>query len=246
MKINVIVIDDEKLARQLILNYLSERKDINVVAECSNGFEGAKAINELKPDLIFLDIQMPKINGFELLELIDHTPEVIFTTAYDQYAIQAFEKNAIDYLLKPFSLERFNAAVDKALHKIELERGKNENKILPEFEPSEHLNRVVVKNKNKIIIIPTGQIYYLSAQDDYVEIVSGKGKFLKKKTLSFYENNLDDAVFIRIHRSTIINIDYLDRLELSGKEQYVAIMKDGNKLIVSKSGYSKLKEKANI
>lgn len=244
-KIKAIIIDDEKLARDIVRKYLEQNKNIEICTECSNGFEAIKSINEIKPDLIFLDIQMPKLTGFEMLELLDDKPEIIFTTAYDQFAIKAFEVNAIDYLLKPFSLERFNEALNKVIEKIKNEE-KNDSKINNVLskvnEEIEKLNRIVVKNNQKIIIIPTEKITDLQAQDDYVLINSELGNHLKKQTMKFYENHLDNKIFFRVHRSHIVNINFVKQIELFEKESYKLTLKNGDKIPVSKSGYSKIKE----
>jgi two-component system LytT family response regulator len=244
-KISTIIIEDEKLARDIIKKYIKAFPQIEILAECSNGFEGIKAINELKPDFIFLDIQMPKITGFEMLELLDEKPVIIFTTAYDQYALKAFEVNAIDYLLKPFSEERFGEAVEKALEKLN-----DKNKFVKEVnklkthleEKEENLERVVVKNGAKISIIPIDKLNYLEAQDDYVMLYTDEGKFLKQKTMKYFEDHLNATDFIRIHRSYIIRLTKIKQLELFEKESYRAILTDGKSLPVSKSGYAKLKE----
>lgn len=242
-RITAAIIDDEKLARDIIAKYISENDKIHIVGECSNGFEGVKIISEQNPDIVFLDIQMPKINGFEMLELIDKPPLIIFTTAFDQYAIKAFEVNAIDYLLKPFSKERFDEALQRAINKLN-SRNIPEQKInnLNElYKKKEFLNRIVVKSNHKIHIIPTDRIRYIEAQDDYVMIYSELGKYLKQKTLKSLVNQLDKNQFIRIHRSYILNLSFLKQLELSGKNSYKVIMKDNTKLPISKNGYAKLK-----
>jgi len=241
-KLSAVIIDDEKLAREIVKNYLRKFDNIQVAAECENGFEGIKTVNELNPDIIFLDIQMPKINGFEMLELIESQPAVIFTTAYDQYAIKAFEKNAVDYLLKPFSSERFEQSVKKVLNNINDDIPPIIQSLSEEKTYEEYLNRIVVKNKNNIIVFPVEDIVYFEAQDDYVYIHTKSGKFLKQKTMKYYENNLDPKNFIRIHRSYIMNIEYLNKIELHGKENYAAKMKNGERLNISRNGYAKLKE----
>lgn len=240
--IKAVLIDDEPLARELVREYLQYHPEISIVAECNDGFEGLKAIQQHAPDLLFLDIQMPKINGFEMLELVDKLPCVIFTTAFEEYAIRAFEVNAIDYLLKPFSRERF----DKALQKM-LER-KVEDRVTAELldtasreVPMQH-NRVVVKINGKIKIIPVQDIHYLEAADDYVKIVTPEGTFLKNKTMAFFEKMLDASQFIRVHRSYILNVSQITRIDPYEKETYLAILRDGSKIMVSKTGYPKLKE----
>lgn len=244
-QINTIIIDDENLAREIVKGYLAHYENFNIIGECSNGFEAVKEISEKKPDLIFLDIQMPKLNGFEMLELIDEQPEIIFTTAFDNYALKAFEVNAVDYLLKPFSEERFSEALSKATDRIK-NKVKNEDQITNlikyKDQQPELLERIAVKNGPKITIIPTKTLRWLEAQDDYVKIHSEGGKFMKKKTMKFFEDHLDQNTFIRIHRSSIININFIKQMELYEKESYRVILKDETKLPVSKTGLQKLKE----
>lgn len=243
-KIKIVIIDDEKLAQNIIKNYL-EGKEVEICAVCSNGFEGIKAISEHNPDLVFLDIQMPKINGFEMLELLDSPPKIVFSTAFDQYALKAFEVNAVDYLLKPFSRDRFDEAFNRA---VDLITNREENKdnikdLLNTLDDQkENLNRIVIKTDSKINIIPVDKLRYIEAQDDYVKIVTDEGKFLKKKTMKFYESHLDPKKFIRIHRSYIVNSDILKQVDLIGKESYRLTLTNGDTLPVSKNGYSNLKE----
>src|SRR6478752_1346082 len=196
-----ILIDDEPLARMMVKEYLQYYADIEVVQECNDGFEGVKAIQQHQPDLIFLDIQMPKINGFEMLELIENPPSVIFTTAFDEYAIKAFESNAVDYLLKPFSKDRFDKAVQKYLQQKKVAPQKTEAVLESAAQSPVQQNRVVVKDGSKIKIIPVNQIQYLEAADDYVKIFTTEGSFLKKKTMSYFEQSLLPFQFVRIHRS---------------------------------------------
>ena len=240
---SAIIIDDEKLARDLIKNYLSDFEDVNVIAESSNAFDAVKQINELKPDLIFLDIQLPKINGFELLEIIDYKPAIIFSTAYHEYAIKAFEVNAIDYLLKPYNQERFNQAVKKTLASIKSQSDERLRNNFQKFEQKAlgKLERIVIKRNNEILIIPIDEIIFIEAQDDYVNIVSSKGKYLKYRTLKFYKENLPDNVFIKVHRSYIINISKLHKVEQFKKGSYIAILKDSTRIPVSKNGFERLK-----
>jgi two-component system LytT family response regulator len=246
-KIKVIIIEDEELGRQLIKNYLSGQDNVEVVAECENGFEGIKAIQDLNPDLLFLDIQMPKLNGFEMLEILDEKPEIIFTTAYNQYAIQAFELNAIDYLLKPFSKDRLLDALEKAKERIRTRQPRNENINKMIQEPLEEIiQRVVVKSNNKISVIPVEKIRYLEAQDDYVMIYTFEGKHLKQATMKYFEKHLDPNDFMRVHRSYIIRLDQVVQLEPYGKDSYVAKLKDGPTVKISKSGFKSLKEKLNF
>lgn len=241
-KLKVIIIDDEKLARDLIRNFLQKFDSIQIISECENGFEGIKSINENNPDLVFLDIQMPKLNGFEMLELIEDNYNIIFTTAYDQYALKAFDVNAIDYLLKPFSKERFNEAVNKVIEKINNSENLANNSTLPELiSTDEKLNRIVAKKNNKIVIIPVDTIKYIEAQDDYVNIVTHEGSYLKQNRMKYYEEHLPDS-FIRIHRSCISNLNEIKEIALLEKDNHIVILKSGEKLSVSKSGYKRLKE----
>jgi two-component system LytT family response regulator len=239
----VLIIDDEKLAREITKRYLADNKQIEIIGEASNGFDAIKIINEQKPDLIFLDIQMPKLTGFEMLDLIDNPPVIIFTTAYDNYALQAFEANAVDYLLKPFSKERFEEALQKAFVYLrdKLKQNSIQNLIKHNDETKRFINRVVIKDGPKINIVPIDKIRWLEAQDDYVMIHSDEGKLLKQKTMKYFENHLDPKYFVRIHRSYIVNIDFINHLELSEKESYRIILKNNNPLPVSKTGLSKLK-----
>lgn len=241
--IKIILIDDEPLARSILIEYLNERNDVVILAECNDGFEGVKAIQQHKPDLIFLDVQMPKLNGFEMLELLDDRPQVIFTTAFDEFAIKAFEKNAVDYLLKPIHIDRFNQAFEKFKHTFESNSpAKNPTKQLQETLEEESLERVVVKNGSQIKIIPVQQIIYLEAYDDYVKIHTKDGLFLKNKTMSSFEKQLDPKQFIRVHRSFIIKVDQLAKIEPMEKDSFIATLLTGDKVNISKSGYTRLRQ----
>jgi two-component system, LytTR family, response regulator len=246
--IKCLVIDDEPLARSIVVEYLQKHPEIRVVQECGDGFEGIKAIQQHQPDLIFLDIQMPKINGFEMLELVEQAPGVIFTTAFDEYALKAFEANAVDYLLKPFSQERFDAAVKKWLEKRSVNTAESKAEDLSEVpakQPEEHL-RIVVKAANDIRIIPVKDVLYLEAYDDYVKIHTSEGLYLKKKTMSYYERVLDPKQFVRVHRSYIIPLTQLTRIEPLEKDSHVALLKSGIRVPLSRSGYSKLRSVLGI
>ena len=246
-KIRALIIDDEELARELVKNYTSDIEMLFVIGECQNGFDGIKAIQELKPDLVFLDIQMPKLNGFEMLELLDEIPEVIFITAHNQFAIKAFELNAVDYLLKPYPKERLTAAVEKAINKIVHKEVKNDKVRHLVKEPlTEKLERVVVKSASKIKVIPVQKINYLEAQDDYVMIYTDEGKHLKQATMKYFEDNLDPGTFIRVHRSYIVRIDQVVQMEPYGKDTYIAKLKTGAKVNISKSGLKNLKDKLHF
>lgn len=239
----IIIIDDEPLARSITKEYLQKHPDLELMQECNDGFEGLKAIQEHLPDLIFLDIQMPKITGFEMLELIEQPPSVIFTTAFDEYAIKAFEAHAIDYLLKPFNQERF----DKAIAKWKEQKPNNTEKATLELlesasqSPSQN-QRIVVKNGSKIKIIPVQDVQYLEAADDYVKIHTSEGYFLKNKTMTYFENTLDKEQFVRSHRSYIVNVQQITRIDPYEKDNHLAILRSGVKVPVSRSGYGKLKE----
>ena len=240
----IIIIDDEPLARSIVKEYLQSYNDAEVVAECNDGFEGMKAIQQYQPGLIFLDIQMPKINGFEMLELIENPPPVIFTTAFDEFAIRAFELNATDYLLKPFSKERFDKAVQKHLHQSATPQS---NAVLETAAQSPtQQNRVVVKDGSKIKIIPVSQIHYLEAADDYAKIVTVEGSFLKKRTMSFFEQSLGIHHFVRIHRSYIVNTQLITRIDPYEKDSHLVLLTTGAKLPASKTGYLKLKSVLGI
>jgi len=246
--IRIIIVEDEEPARDLIRNYLEGFSRVELIGEYDNGFDGLKAINELKPDAILLDVQMPKLTGFELLEVLEHHPEVIFTTAYDQFAIRAFEQNAVDYLLKPFSRERFSEAIDKLELRIDsrLDSHGTESgidKLRKHLaETDEKLHRVVIKKTGRIHVISADDINFLEAQDDYVMIYTDEGKYLKQQTMKYFENHLDPRQFVRIHRSYIANIGCIDRIEPYEKTNFILILKDGNKVPVSRSGMQVLKE----
>jgi two-component system, LytTR family, response regulator len=248
-KLRTIIIEDEAPARELLKHYLKDSDDIEVIAECQDGFAGLKSISEMNPDLVFLDIQMPKLTGFEMLEVLEERPEIIFTTAYDQFAIKAFELSAVDYLLKPFSKERLKEALIKAKEKLGTEKSDQNflNPILSKIpKSSSPVNRIVVRKANSISIIPVDQIKYVEAQDDYVMIYHSAGKALKQQTLRFYEENFPKSDFVRIHRSYIVRVEEIKRIEPYGKDNHIAILQSGDKLPVSRSGYKHLKEELNF
>lgn len=248
-KIRIIIIDDETPARELIKHYLKEVESIEIIAECSDGFSGLKSISTLKPDLVFLDIQMPRLTGIELVEVLTEKPEIIFTTAYDQFAIRAFELNAVDYLMKPFEKRRFLDAVKKAIEKIKAGHGNSESAsqlLAKKPEQSAPVNRIVVRKANAINIIPVDQIRYVESQDDYVMIYHAGGKALKQQTMKFYEENLPKEDFVRIHRTYIVNVGEIQRIEPYGKDNHVAVLQSGDKLPVSRSGYKQLREDLNF
>jgi len=242
MKIRIAIVDDEELARKLLREYLSVYEDVEVVAECANGFEAVKAVTDLKPDLLLLDIQMPRLNGFEVLELIGREAGVIFVTAYDQYALRAFDVHAVDYLLKPVSEERLQEALERARSRLASKS--------PVVAPTQlsalarpagaHLERVAIRDGANVNVIPVSKIDYVEAQDDYVCFHAEGKRFLKQQTLAEIETSLDPAQFARIHRSYILNIDRLAKLELYAKDSHAAILRNGTRLVVSRSGYARL------
>lgn len=232
-----IIIDDEELGRAVVANYLQDFPTIEIVAQCANGFEGLKAIEQHQPDLVFLDIQMPKLTGIEMIELLDKRPEIIFTTAYDNFAIRAFEENAVDYLLKPFSKERFTKAVQKSISKTKVDDSKKN-----ELPAAEVLERIAIKQGSKIHIIPVDTIDYIESNGDYVLIYTPEGRFIKEKTMKYYEQHLPKQSFVRIHRSYIANIHRIARIENFEKESHLAILKNDARLKVSAEGYKSLKQ----
>ncbi len=244
-RIKILVVDDEQLARDVIKAYLRKYDSLELVGEASDGFEGIKKINELKPDIIFLDIQMPRLTGFEMLELIDEPPVIVFSTAFDQYALKAFEVNASDYLLKPFSEDRFKEALDKAFkllaNKTESKK-KFEDLVKTLEKKPEYLERVVVKNAQKITLVSIDDLKFIEAQDDYTMLYTEKGNFLKQKTMKYFEENLNPSDFLRVHRSYIVKLSVIKQIDLLEKESYQIQLTDGKKLPVSKSGYQRLKE----
>lgn len=242
--IKAILIDDEPLARSLVKEYLLGHPDIEVVCECGDGFEGVKAVAQHKPDLIFLDIQMPKINGFEMLELLESPPAVIFTTAFEEYAIKAFEHHAVDYLLKPFSKERFDKALLKWKHQPLTQT--NTATLIENASQPEEQQRIVVKKGSNIVILPIHVVHYIEAFDDYVKIYTKEGFYLKKKTMAHYEKALDTKLFVRVHRSYLLNLQELTRIEPLEKDNHVALLKSGVRIPLSQGGYGKLKEVLGI
>jgi two-component system, LytTR family, response regulator len=236
----VIIVDDEDLARGVVREFLGKHADIEIVAECANGFEAVKAIAELEPELVFLDIQMPKLNGFEVVELAGRKARYIFVTAYDQYALKAFEVHAVDYLLKPFSQQRMDEAIAHA-------RGSIGNAPAVEAMVQEAalrnkpLERVLIRDGARVHVIPADKIDYIEAQDDYVQIISGGKPYLKNQRMADLESQLDPNAFLRIHRSYIVNVEAIARIEQTGKESHTAVLKDDTRIPISRSGYQKVK-----
>jgi two-component system LytT family response regulator len=247
--ITAVLIDDEPLARLIVREYLQTYPNITIVQECNDGFEGLKTIQQFHPDLIFLDIQMPKINGFEMLELVENPPAVIFTTAFDEYAIRAFETHAVDYLLKPFSKERFDKALRKWFDQSAASTPADIHSAAPTTqslldtaaESPAQQQRVVVKTAGKIKIIPIEDIHYLEAADDYVKIHTHNGAFLKNRTMGYFEKVLDPTRFVRTHRSYIINIQQVTRIDPYEKDSHLCVLSSGAQVPVSKAGYVKLR-----
>jgi two-component system LytT family response regulator len=244
-KIRTMIVDDEDLARQVLREYLSKHPEIEIVAECANGFEAVKCAAEHEPDLLFLDIQMPKLDGFEVLELIGAGRAVIFVTAYDTFAIRAFEVHAVDYLLKPVSADRFNAALGRAEERLS---GKTPSPPVAAMElaasarpPSQFLDRIPVRDGTSVFIIPVAKLDYAEAQDDYVALVSAGKKHLKQQTISSLETALDPSRFLRIHRSYIVNLERVLKIEPYGKDTHVAVLSGGVQLPVSRAGHARLR-----
>jgi len=244
-KIRTMIVDDEDLARQVLREYLSKHPEIEIVAECANGFEAVKCAAEHEPDLLFLDIQMPKLDGFEVLELIGAHRAVIFVTAYDTFAIRAFEVHAVDYLLKPVSGDRFKAALTRAEERLS---GKTPSPPVAAMElaasarpPSQFLDRIPVRDGTSVFIIPVAKLDYAEAQDDYVALVSAGKKHLKQQTISSLEAALDPSRFLRIHRSYIVNLERVLKIEPYGKDTHVAVLAGGVQLPVSRAGHARLR-----
>jgi two-component system LytT family response regulator len=252
-KIRAVIVDDEDLARQILREFLSEHPEIEIAAECANGFEAVKSVAELKPDLLFLDVQMPKLDGFEVLELIGTDAAVVFVTAHDNYAIRAFEVHAVDYLLKPFGADRFEAALTRAKERLRGAAGgpasaaahaapSPSELAAAARPPAQYLDRIPVRDGTKVFIIPIAKLDYAEAQDDYVALCSEGKKHLKQQTISGLESSLDPSRFLRVHRSYIVNLERVDRVEPYGKDSHIVVLHDRTQLPVSRSGFARLKE----
>jgi len=244
MTIRAIIVDDEELARQILHEYLRSESDIEVVAECANGFDAVKAVAEHKPDLLFLDVQMPKLDGFEVLELIGSDVAVVFVTAYDQYAMKAFDAAAVDYLLKPFDLERFRTALQRVRRRLgEKAAQPNPADLKAAAQPpGQHARRIVVKDGTRVHIIPIGHLDFAEAQDDYVALHSAGKTYLKQQTISSLESSLDSTRFVRVHRSYIVNLERVAKIEPYTKDTRLAILSDDSRVPMSRAGYLRLKE----
>jgi len=256
--LRAVIVDDEVPARAILREYLADSGGVDVVAECANGFEAVKTIGEMTPDLVFLDVQMPKLDGFEVLELIEPGPAVVFVTAYDEYALRAFDVHAVDYLLKPFSRERLAEALARVKERSGAGAGPpgpaGASGVGPDptvsphqiaaaaRPPGQYVERLLVKEGAHVHVIPVDRLDYLEAQDDYVAIHAGGRSHLKAGTLAELAAGLDPDRFVRIHRSYVLNVERLGRLELYAKDSRLAILADGRQLPVSRAGYSRLKE----
>ena len=241
--LRIVIVDDEPLARAVVREYAEGDAGIAIVADCANGFEAVKAVADLKPDLVLLDVQMPKLDGFEVLELLGRDQPVVFITAYDQYALRAFDVHAVDYLLKPFSAERFQEAMQRARERVRAKEALPLEAIVrdakPRTGPSE---RVLIRDGANVHVLPVAAIDYVEAQDDYVAFKSEGKQYLKDQTLAAVETLLDPARFVRIHRSFILNIDRIAKVELYAKDSRMATLRDGTRLPVSRAGYARLSE----
>ena len=242
-KLRIVIVDDELLARAVLREYAAADPEIEIVADCANGFEAVKAVADLKPDLVLLDVQMPKLDGFEVLELLGTDQPVVFVTAYDQYALRAFDVHAIDYLLKPFSMERFQEAIGRARERIRAKTAIPVDEILRDAKPrTGHAERVLIRDGANVHVLPVDKIDYIEAQDDYVAFKTEGKQLLKDQTLASVEATLDPARFVRIHRSFILNIDRISKVELYAKDSRMAILRDGTRLPVSRAGYARLSQ----
>lgn len=241
----VIVVDDETLARSILMEHLAQVPDVEVIGQAANGFEAVKLAEELQPDLVFLDIQMPKLSGFEVLELLaERAPAVIFTTAFDEYALRAFEVHAVDYLLKPVEPPRLKEAVERAAERLRnrVPQPSAQQLAAAARPPGKTLERVLIRHEGRVHVLPLERIDYVEAQDDYLSFAANGKRLRKQQTMSELETQLDPSRFVRIHRSFILNIERLARIDLYGKDSWLAILSDGSKLPMSRTGHAKLKE----
>jgi two-component system LytT family response regulator len=240
----VIIVDDELLARAVLREYLGATADVDIVGECANGFEAVKAIAELAPDLVFLDIQMPKLDGFEVVELAGPRTHYVFVTAYDQFALRAFEVHALDYLLKPFSRDRLEQALAHARTRIGTPQA-GEGAVAAAIDAAQRrtpLERILIRDGTRVQVIPAAQIDYIEAQDDYVQVVAAGRAWLKSQRLAELEEQLDAGAFLRVHRSYIVSLAAIERIDPSGKDGHCAVLRGGARIPVSRSGYQKLRE----
>jgi len=243
-KITAIIVDDEQLARDSVREHLKRHPEIEITGECGNGFEAVKLVHEHNPDLIFLDIQMPKLDGFDVIELLaDNLPSIIFITAFDEYALKAFEAQAMDYLLKPVKAERFDKSVKRIMDQV---AGRSQEKIGKLVDNNRDnnrpLSRILIRDGINVTILDPGDVIYIEASDDYVKFHTAEKYWLKSERMNNLEKNLDPRIFCRVHRSFIININYMTKIEPYSKESKIVKMKNGKSLPVSKNGYSRLME----
>jgi len=238
-------VDDEALARSVLREYLTAIPDVEVIAECANGFEAVKVVAELKPDLLLLDVQMPEMDGFDVLEQLGtRAPAaVVFVTAFDQYALRAFEVHAVDYLLKPFSADRLSEALDRARDRLSKGERVPVDAVSKAARPvNTRASRVLVRDGSRVHVLPVAKISYVQAQDDYAAFFCDGKEYLKEQTLTDVESSLDPSKFVRIHRSYLLNLDWLARVELDERENRIAVLTDGKRLPVSRAGYTRLAE----
>jgi two-component system LytT family response regulator len=243
----VIIVDDELLARAVLREHLAAYADVEIVGECANGFEAVKAIAELAPELVFLDIQMPKLDGFEVVELAGAKTQYVFVTAYDQFALRAFEVHALDYLLKPFSRERLEQALAHARERLgsPAVAAAGSQAVAAAQEAAQRrvpLSRILIRDGTRVQVIPAASIDYIEAQDDYVQVVAAGKAWLKSQRLSELEEQLDPGAFLRVHRSYIVSLAAIERIDPAGKDSHCAVLRGGARIPVSRSGYQKLRE----
>lgn len=242
-RLTAIIVDDEAPARALLKEYLEAHADVELLAECANGFEAVKAANAKKPDLLILDVQMPKLDGFEVLELLgSETRGVIFTTAHDEYALKAFTVHAVDYLLKPFSAERFAEALKLARSRLLARESVPAQALAETRREGEALERLLIRDRGNVHVIPVSDIDYLESQDDYVAVRAAGKQYLKEQPISELERQLPAGLFVRIHRRYLLNVSRLAKIELAEKDNRIAILKDKTQLPISRSGYQKLRD----
>jgi two-component system LytT family response regulator len=237
----VLIVDDEHLARAVLREHLAAHADVEIVGDCANGFEAVKAIAELAPDLVFLDIQMPKLDGFEVVELAGGAPQYVFVTAYDEYALRAFEVHAVDYLMKPFSAARLSQALSHARDRA-ADPGQVEALVEDARGRHRPLERILIRDGARVHVVATSEVDYIEAQDDYVQIAAGGRRYLKNQRLSSLETQLDPALFLRIHRSWIVNLGAVVRIEPLGRDSHCAVLRGDVRVPISRSGYQKVRE----
>jgi two-component system LytT family response regulator len=242
----VIIVDDEPLARAVLREHLGPHSDVEIVGECANGFEAVKAIAEGAPDLVFLDIQMPKLDGFEVVELAGAKTHYVFVTAYDQFALRAFDVHALDYLLKPFTRERLAQALAHARERLAAPAAEGEAALRAVVGAAQArhqpLERVLIRDGARVQVIPVARIDYVEAQDDYVAFFADGRQWLKNQRMAELESQLDPRAFLRVHRSYIVNLGAIARIEPAGKDGHCAVLKSGARIPISRSGYQKVRD----